>query len=145
MLANQSRKKPKVAGEGQRAARPPGSGLQGHSAPPPYAEPSPCVMPQPCAERQWTERQCTDLFISREKQRKMQQAFPVFEGAEGGHVHAPVKYIQIKELAESVRKYGTNDNFTLVQLDRLADMTLTPADWQMIAKAALPSKGKYMK
>ena len=33
----------------------------------------------------------------------MQQAFPVFEGAEGGRVHAPVEYIQIKELAEAVR------------------------------------------
>jgi hypothetical protein len=32
----------------------------------------------------------------------MQQAFPVFEGAEGGSVHAPVEYIQIKELAESL-------------------------------------------
>jgi hypothetical protein len=81
MLASQSRKKPKAAGEGQLAARPPGSWLQGHSAPPPYVEPSPCVMRQPCAERQWTERQCADSFIPREKQRKMQQAFPVFKGA----------------------------------------------------------------
>ena len=75
----------------------------------------------------------------------MQLAFPVFEGAEGGRVHAPVEYTQIKELAESVRKYETNANFTLVQLDRLAFTTLTPADWQMIAKAALPSMDKYMK
>ena len=82
MLANQSRKKPKAAGESQRAARPPGSRLQGHSAPLPYAEPPPCVMRQPCAERQWTERQYTDSFIPREEQRKMQPAFPVFEGAE---------------------------------------------------------------
>ena len=57
MLANQLRKKPKAAGEGQHAARPPGSQLQGHSAPLPYVEPSPCVMCQPCAERQWKERQ----------------------------------------------------------------------------------------
>jgi hypothetical protein len=28
----------------------------------------------------------------------MQQAFPVFEGAKSGRVHAPVEYIQIKEL-----------------------------------------------
>ena len=82
MLANQSRKKPKAAGEGQCAARPPGSRLQGHSAPLPYAEPPPCVVRQPCAERQWTERQCADSFIPREEQRKMQQAFPVFEEAE---------------------------------------------------------------
>ena len=144
MRANRSRKKPKAAGKGQLAAWPLGSRLQGHSAPPPYAEPPPCVVRQPCAERQWTERQCTDSFIPKEEQRKIQQAFPVFEGAEGGRVHAPVEYVQIKELAESVRKYGTNANFTLVQLDRLAGMALTPADWQTVVKAALPSMGKYM-
>ena len=49
----------------------------------------------------------------------MQQAFPVFEGAEGGHVHAPVEYIQIKELAESVRNYGVSANFTVAQVERL--------------------------
>ena len=95
-------------------------------------------MRQQCAERQCAERQCADSFIPREEQRKIQQAFPVFEGAEGGRVHAPVEYLQIKEIAESVRKYGTNANFTLVQLDRLAGMALTPADWQTIVKAALP-------
>ena len=133
--ANWSRKKPKAAGEGQFADWPQGSRLQG----PPYAEPPPCVVRQQCAERQ-----CADSFIPREEQRKIQQAFPVFEGAEGGRVHAPVEYLQIKELAESVRKYGTNANFTLVQLDRLAGMALTPADWQTVVKAALPSMGKYM-
>ena len=100
MLANQLRKKPKAAGEGQHAAQPPGSRLLGHSALPPYAEPPPCVVRQPCAERQWTERQCTDSFIPKEEQRKIQQAFPVFEGAEGGRVHALVEYVQMKELAE---------------------------------------------
>ena len=143
VLANQLRK-PKAAGKGQLAAWPLGSRLQGHSAPPPYAEPPPCVVHQPCAERQCAERQCADSFIPREEQRKIQQAFPVFEGAEGGRVHAPVEYLQIKEIAESVRKYGTNANFTLVQLDRLAGMALTPADWQTVVKAALPSMGKYM-
>uniref|UniRef100_A0A8C6GB81 RNA-directed DNA polymerase n=1 Tax=Mus spicilegus TaxID=10103 RepID=A0A8C6GB81_MUSSI len=140
VLANQLRKKPKAAGESQFAAWPPGSRLQGTL--PPYAEPPPCVVRQPCAERQCAERQCADSFIPREEQRKIQQAFPVFEGAKGGRVHAPVEYVQIKELAESVRKYGTNANFTLVQLDRLAGMALTPADWQMIIKAALPSLQK---
>ena len=71
-------------------------------------------------------------------------AFPVFETAEGGRVHAPVEYNQIKELAESVRKYGITANFTIAQLDRLAISALTPADWQTIAKAALPSMGQYM-
>ena len=139
VLANQLRK-PKAAGEGQFADWPQGSRLQG----PPYAESPPCVVRQQCAERQCAERQCADSFIPREEQRKIQQAFPVFEGAEGGRVHAPVEYVQIKELAESVRKYGTNANFTLVQLDRLAGMALTPADWQTVVKAALPSMGKYM-
>ena len=139
VLANQLRK-PKAAGEGQFADWPQGSRLQG----PPYAESPPCVVRQQCAERQCAERQCADSFIPREEQRKIQQAFPVFEGAEGGRVHAPVEYLQIKELAESVRKYGTNANFTLVQLDRLAGMALTPADWQTVVKAALPSMGKYM-
>ena len=139
VLANQLRK-PKAAGEGQFADWPQGSRLQG----PPYAESPPCVVRQPCAERQCAERQCADSFIPREEQRKIQQAFPVFEGAEGGRVHAPVEYLQIKEIAESVRKYGTNANFTLVQLDRLAGMALTPADWQTVVKAALPSMGKYM-
>jgi hypothetical protein len=69
----------------------------------------------------------------------------VFETENGGWVHAPVEYNQLKGLAESVHKYGANANFTLVQLDRLAGMALTPADWHMIAKAALPSMGKYMK
>ncbi|XP_036016797.1 igE-binding protein-like [Mus musculus] len=148
VLANQLRK-PKAAGEGQFADWPQGSRLQG----PPYAESPPCVVRQQCAERQCAERcaerqcaerQCADSFIPREEQRKIQQAFPVFEGAEGGRVHAPVEYLQIKEIAESVCKYGTNANFTLVQLDRLAGMALTPADWQTVVKAALPSMGKYM-
>ena len=60
--------------------------IQGSSAPPPYVQ-----------------RYHSDLFIPKEEQRKIQQAFPVFERAEGGRVHAPVEYIQIKELAETVR------------------------------------------
>jgi hypothetical protein len=42
----------------------------------------------------------------------VQQAFPVFEGTDGGHVYALVEYIQIKELAESVRNYGVNGSCT---------------------------------
>lgn len=61
-----------------------------------------------------------------------------------GRGHAPVDFAQLKELAESVRKYGPSANFTLVQLDRLATHALTPADWQMIAQAALPTMGQYM-
>ena len=68
--------------------------LQGSSAPLPYVQ-----------------RYHSDSFIPKEEQRKMQQAFPVFERAEGGHVHIPVEYIQIKELAEAVRNYGVSANF----------------------------------
>ena len=86
MRHNQSRKRPKAAGKSQLAARPLDCWLQGPSAPLPYVQ-----------------RYHSDSFIPKEEQRKMQQAFPVFEGAEGGRVHALVEYIQIKELAESVR------------------------------------------
>lgn len=75
--------------------------------------------------------------------RKLKLAYPVFEG-DGGRIFAPVEYNQIKELAESVRKYGVNGSFTLMQLDRLAMNAMTPSDWQTVAKAALPSTGQYM-
>jgi hypothetical protein len=137
-------KKPKAAGEGQLAARPPGSRHQGHSVPPPYAEPLPYIVCQPCTERQCTERQCTDSFIPREEQRKMHQAFLVFEGAEGGHVHAPVEYIQIKELAKSLRNYGVSAKFTVAQVERLAALALTPGDWTTLIKAVAPNMGMYL-
>eukprot|EP00073_Rattus_norvegicus_P052132 XP_017454516.1 PREDICTED: endogenous retrovirus group K member 113 Gag polyprotein-like isoform X1 [Rattus norvegicus] len=76
--------------------------------------------------------------------RKLRMMFPVFETQEGERVHAPVEYNQIKELAESVRKYGVTANFTLTILERLVLNYLTPADWQMIAKATLVNMGQYM-
>lgn len=75
--------------------------------------------------------------------RKLRLAYPVFDG-DGGRIYAPVEYNQIKELAESVRKYGVNGSFTLMQLDRLAMNAMTPSDWQTVAKATLPSTGQYM-
>jgi hypothetical protein len=72
------------------------------------------------------QRYHSDSFISKEEQRKVQQEFPVFEGTDVGHVHAPVEYIQIKELVESGRNYGVNDNFTVAQVERLATMAMTP-------------------
>ena len=69
--------------------------LQGSSAPPPYV--------QRHHSEPYVQRYHSDSFIPKEEQRKIQQAFPVFERAEGGRVHAPVEYIQIKELAETVR------------------------------------------
>jgi hypothetical protein len=95
--------------------------------------------------KSYVQRYHSDSFIPKEKQKKTQQTFPVFKRAEGERIHAPVEYNQLKKLTESVRKYGANANFTLVQLDRLAGMALTPADWQMITKAALPSMDKYIK
>ena len=71
-------------------------------------------------------------------------AFPVFDTGEAGHMHAPVDYKQLKELAESVRNYGVSANFTLVQVERFTNMAMTPSNWQMIAKATLPNMGQYM-
>ena len=71
----------------------------------------------------------------------MQQAFPVFEGGEGGSVHAPVEYIQIKE---SVGNYGVSANFTIAQVERLSNHAMTPGDWQTVVKAVAPSKGMYL-
>lgn len=71
-------------------------------------------------------------------------AFPVFYTGEAGRMHAPVDYKQLKKLDESVRNYGVSANFTLVQVERFANMAMTPSDWQMIAKATLPNMGQYM-
>ena len=72
-------------------------------------------------------------------------AFPVFDVGDGaGRIHAPVEYQQIKELAESVCNYGVNANFTLVQVERFANVAMTLADWQMTVKATLPNMGQYM-
>ena len=90
--ANQSQNKTEAARDNcQYAARSPGPRPLGPGAPAPYVQ-----------------RYHSDSFIPKEEQRKVQQAFPVFEGADGGHVYAPVEYIQIKELAESIRNCGVN-------------------------------------
>lgn len=86
----------------------------------------------------------TDSFLPLEERRKIQVAFPVFENVEGGRVHTPVDYNQIKELAESVRNYGVNANFTTLQVERLANFAMTPTDWQTTVKAVLPNMGQYM-
>ena len=99
----------------------------GPSTPPPYAE-----------------NFCSDSFIPRDERQKLQQMFPIFEAADGGHVHASVEHIQIKELAESVHNYGNTANFTLSQVERLATLAMTPGDWQMVAKAVLTNMGQYL-
>eukprot|EP00073_Rattus_norvegicus_P055201 XP_017457682.1 PREDICTED: igE-binding protein-like [Rattus norvegicus] len=100
---------------------------QSSTAPPPYEA-----------------RSCAFSLVPDRVRRKLRMTFPVFETQEGERVHAPVKYSQIKELAESVRKYGVTANFTLTILERLALNYLTPSDWQMIAKATLVNMGQYM-
>lgn len=82
-------------------------------------------------------------FLPEKVKRKLRLAYPVFEG-DGERVYAPVEYNQIKELAESVRKYGVTANFTLSQLERLAMTAMTPADWQTVTKASLVSMGQYL-
>ena len=134
--ATQSRKRQKVAGESQLAARPPDCRLQDPSVPPPYV--------QRHHSEPYVQRYHSDSFITKEEQRKMQQAFPVFEGAEGGHVHVPVEYIQIKELAEAVCNYGVSANFTVAQVEMFANHAMTPGDWQTVVKAAAPSMGMYL-
>ena len=74
MQANQSRKRPKVAGKSQLAARPLDCRLQGPSAPPPYVQ-----------------RYHSDSFIPKEEQRKVQQVFPVFQSADGVCIRTPVE------------------------------------------------------
>ena len=143
--ATQSRKRQKAAGESQLAARPPDCQLQGPSAPQPYVQ---RYHSEPYVQRYHSEpyvqRYHSDSFIPKEEQRKVQQAFPVFEGAEGGCVHAPVEYIQIEELAEAVRNYGVSANFTIAQVESIVNHTMTPGDWQTVVKAAAPSMGMYL-
>ncbi|XP_008836747.2 igE-binding protein-like [Nannospalax galili] len=98
----------------------------------------------PSASPPYEVRRGSFSLLSDKVRRKLRSAFPVFEGLENGRVYAPVEYNQIKELAESVRKYGVTANFTLAQLDRLARDSMTPTDWQTIAKATLNSMGQFM-
>ena len=136
MQTNQSRKRPTTAGESQLAARPPDCRLQGPSVPQPYV--------QRYHSEPYVQRYHSDSFIPKEEQRKVHKVFPVFEGAEGGHVHAPVEYIQIKKLAEAVRNYGVSANFTIAQVERLANHSMSPGDWQTVVKAAAPTMGMYL-
>lgn len=126
--------------ENRKILRRPPSVKAPSAPPPPYAPKR--------AEKEPVPKRAHGAFLLPEKVRRqlgqLSLAFPVFEGDNGGRIHAPVDFNQLKELAESVRKYGPNANFTLVQLDRLATHALTPADWQTIVQAALPTMGQYM-
>nr|XP_034341015.1 igE-binding protein-like [Arvicanthis niloticus] len=117
------------------------TGNRSRTASQPVASSRPIV---PSAPLPYAEKHCSDSFLSKGDKRKLLQAFLVFEIAEGGCVHTPVEYAPIKELAESVNRYGVDANFTVMQLERLATMAMTPNDWQNTVKAALPSMGQYM-
>jgi hypothetical protein len=103
------------------------------------------LSPKASAPPPYESRYGASSFLPQEELKKIQMAFPVFDAGDGvGRIHAHVEYQQIKELAESVRNYEVNANFTLVQIERFANTAMTPADWQMTVKATLPNMGQYM-
>uniref|UniRef100_UPI001E1B598C igE-binding protein-like n=1 Tax=Jaculus jaculus TaxID=51337 RepID=UPI001E1B598C len=75
--------------------------------------------------------------------RKIQQIFPVFDDPAQGRHHEPIGHKQLKDLAESVRTYGTNASFTQAQVERLTAYAMTPADWYNTVKACL-TMGQYL-
>ncbi|XP_040587668.1 igE-binding protein-like [Mesocricetus auratus] len=105
---------------------------------------TPSAPPMPLSPPPYEGRLHSFSFLPEKIRRKVHLTFPVFEVENGGRVHTPVEYKQIKELAELVRNYGPNANFTIMQIERLALDPLTPADWQMVVKAVLPNMGQYM-
>lgn len=105
---------------------------------------TPSAPPMPLSPPPYEGRLHSFSFLPEKIRRKVHLTFPVFKVENGGRVHTPVEYKQIKELAESVRNYGPNANFTIMQIERLALDPLTPADWQMVVKAVLPNMGQYM-
>ncbi|XP_054983516.1 igE-binding protein-like [Sorex araneus] len=115
-------------------------GERGSTRPSPSAPPPPPYHDPPLDKARPSR---TSLFPDNLR-RQMRLAFPVFEGDGDERVYAQVEFAQIKELAEAVRKYGTNANYTISLLDRLARDRMTPRDWQDVAKATLPNNGKFL-
>ncbi|XP_063120606.1 igE-binding protein-like [Rattus norvegicus] len=91
----------------------------------------------------YIEGKCEYSFCPPETQRALRQMFPVFED-DGVRSHQPLEHKQVKELAESVHVYGVTANFTMSQVERLASIAMTPADWQSVTKACLLSMGQYI-
>ncbi|XP_055474985.1 igE-binding protein-like [Psammomys obesus] len=120
-----NRKQIKAGSRGAVSSRPAASATP--SAPPPYSLGG-----------------GSKTFMSSQARRQISLKYPVWENVEGGHTHVAVDYPQIKELAESVNKYGRDANFTIMQLERLATVAMTPNDWETTIKAALPNMGQYM-
>lgn len=88
------------------------------------------------------EVECGYSFCLPRTRKRIQQMFPVFE-EDGVRLHQPVEHKIIKELAESVRTYGVNANFTQAQLERLKASAMTPSDWSFVTKACL-TMGQYL-
>lgn len=82
-------------------------------------------------------------FCAPEDLRAIRQMFPVIED-NGARAHQPLTYKEVKDLAEAVRTYGVSANYTLAQIERLAETAMTPSDWQYVAKACLSSMGQYI-
>lgn len=83
-------------------------------------------------------------FCAPEDLRAIRQMFPVIEDAAGVRAHQPLTHKEVKDLAEAVRTYGVSANYTLAQIERLAESAMTPSDWQYVAKACLSSMGQYI-
>lgn len=72
--------------------------------------------------------------------------FPVqVTGGIGGGpaAYTPLDFKSIKALKESVHHYGPAAPYTLAVLDSVASQTLTPTDWQTVARAVLTA-GDYV-
>lgn len=72
------------------------------------------------------------------------QAFPVFQSQGGGNrYHEPLDFKTVKNLAESVRTYGTSAAFTVAMIESLHRFAMTPGDWQNLVRACL-NPGQYL-
>ncbi|KAI5132145.1 Endogenous Retrovirus Group K Member 6 Gag Polyprotein [Manis pentadactyla] len=68
-------------------------------------------------------------FCAPEDLRAIRQMFPVIEDNAGVRAHQPLTHKEVKDLAEAVRAYGVSANYTLAQIERLAESAMTPSDW----------------
>ena len=161
--ATQSRKRQKAACKSQLAARPPDSWLQGPSAPPPYVQrfhsesyvqrfhsesyvqryhSEPYV--QRYHSEPYVQRYHSNSFIPKEEQRKVQQAFPVFEGAEEGRVHAPGLIVHPGVVDQDykgelqVLSSCPQGVFSISQGDRIAQLIILPSLHGCFSSSCVP-------
>ncbi|XP_075400840.1 igE-binding protein-like [Tenrec ecaudatus] len=67
----------------------------------------------------------------------------VFEDQNNARYHTPLEHKQVKDLAEAVRSYGVNANYTQSLIERLTGNAMTPVDWTFVTKAVLTT-GQYL-